>query len=85
VVAATLFAATGQQPTCYNFLSQYKLGFFSSSLSLWIYLWLAETGQQPISQTTWLKVTPHCNHCKHYIKHGQYQREKNASPRCSNF
>jgi len=21
-------------------------------------LWLAETSQQPISQTTWLKVTP---------------------------
>jgi hypothetical protein len=32
-------------------------------LSFWIYLWLAETSQQPISQTTWLKVTPHCNHC----------------------
>jgi len=32
-------------------------------LSLWIYLWLAETSQQPISQTTWLKVIPHCNHC----------------------
>ena len=30
-------------------------------LSLWIYLWLAETSQQPISQTTWLKVTPNCN------------------------
>jgi hypothetical protein len=25
-------------------------------------LWLAVTSQQPISQTTWLKVTPHCNH-----------------------
>jgi len=25
-------------------------------------LWLAESSQQPISQTTWLKVTPHCNH-----------------------
>ena len=36
-------------------------------LSLWIYLWLAETSQQPISQTTWLKVTPHCNHCKHFL------------------
>jgi hypothetical protein len=34
-------------------------------LSLWIYLWLAETSQQPICQTTWLKVTPHCNHCIH--------------------
>ena len=33
-------------------------------LCLWIYLWLAETSQQPISQTTWLKVTPHCNHKK---------------------
>jgi hypothetical protein len=29
-------------------------------------MWLAETSQQPISQTTWLKVTPHCNHCNHY-------------------
>jgi hypothetical protein len=28
-------------------------------------LWLAETSQQPISQITWLKVTPHCNHCNH--------------------
>jgi hypothetical protein len=26
---------------------------------LWIYLWLAKTSQQPINQTTWLKVTPH--------------------------
>ena len=34
-------------------------------VSLWIYLWLAETSQQPISQTTWLKVTPNCNHCNH--------------------
>jgi hypothetical protein len=25
-------------------------------------LWLAETSQQLISQATWLKVTPHCNH-----------------------
>ena len=39
--------------------------FFFFFLSLWIYLWLAETSQQPISQTTWLKVTPHCNHCNH--------------------
>jgi hypothetical protein len=23
--------------------------------------------QQPISQTTWLKVTPYCNHCKEYV------------------
>ena len=27
-----------------------------------MYLWLAETSQQPISQTTWLKVNPQCNH-----------------------
>ena len=39
------------------FLSR-TLDFFSFFLSLWIYLWLAETSQQPISQTTWLKVTP---------------------------
>ena len=47
-----------------SFLSR-TLDFFSFLLSLWIYLWLAETSQQPISQTTWLKVTPHCNHCNH--------------------
>jgi hypothetical protein len=44
----------------HDFFSQQSSFFF---LSLWIYLWLAETSQQPISQTTWLKVTPHCNHC----------------------
>ena len=44
----------------HDFLSQQNNRLF---LSLWIYLWLAETSQQPISQTTWLKVTPHCNHC----------------------
>jgi len=32
------------------------------------YLWLAETSQQPTSQTTWLKITPHCNHCKHCMR-----------------
>jgi hypothetical protein len=31
------------------------------------YLWLAETSRKPISQTTWLKVTPHCNHCNHSL------------------
>jgi hypothetical protein len=44
------------------------ISFLSRTVSvseLWIYLWLAETSQQPISQTTWLKVTPHCNHCNH--------------------
>jgi hypothetical protein len=44
-----------------SFLSK-TIDIFFFFLSLWIYLWLAETSQQPISQTTWLKVTPHCNH-----------------------
>ena len=69
-----LFLRTFQQPSnpfCCNrsttslfmisFLSR-TVDFFFFFLSLWIYLWLAETSQQPISQTTWLKVTPHCNH-----------------------
>ena len=47
-----------------SFLSR-TIDFFFFFLSLWIYLWLAETSQQPISQTTWLKVTPNCNHCNH--------------------
>jgi hypothetical protein len=46
----------------HDLLSQQNNRFFLFFLSLWIYLWLAETNQQPISQTTWLKVTPHCNH-----------------------
>ena len=46
-----------------SFLSR-TIGLFFFFLSLWIYLWLAETSQQPISQTTWLRVTPHCNHCE---------------------
>jgi hypothetical protein len=45
----------------HDFLSQQNNRLFFFFLSLWIYLWLAETSQQPISQTTWLKVTPHCN------------------------
>ena len=48
-----------------SFLSR-TLDFPSFFLSLWINLWLAETSQQPISQTTWLKVTPHCNQCNHW-------------------
>ena len=47
-----------------SFLSK-TIDLFFFFLSLWIYLWLAETSQQPISQTTWLKVTPHCNCCNH--------------------
>ena len=46
-----------------SFLSR-TIVFFFFFLSLRIYLWLAETSQQPISQTTWLKVTPHCHHCR---------------------
>ena len=41
--------------------------FFFFFLSLWIYLWPAETSQQPLSQTTWLKVILHCNNCNHCI------------------
>jgi len=62
----SLSAATGQQLTCLNFFSQQNLDFFCFFLSLCIYLWQAETSQQPISQTTWLKVIPQCNHCNHY-------------------
>jgi hypothetical protein len=32
---------------------------------------LAETSQQPISQTTWLKVTPHCNHRNDWLCEAQ--------------
>jgi len=52
-----------------SFLSR-TIDFFFFFLSLWIYLWLAETSQQPISQTTWLKVTPNCNHCNHFWAYG---------------
>jgi len=48
----------------HEFLFQQNNRLFSFFLNIWIYLWLAETSQQPISQTTWLKVTPH--HCNHY-------------------
>ena len=49
----------------HDFLSQLNTRLFLFLSSLWISLWLAETSQQPISQTTWLKVTPHCNYCNH--------------------
>jgi len=58
------------QPFCCNrsttslfiiFFPSRTLDYFSFFLSLWIYMWLAKTSQQPISQTTWLKVTPHRN------------------------
>jgi len=38
-------------------------------------LWLAETSQQPISQSTWLKATPHCNHCNHCMISYKYGDE----------
>ena len=71
-----LFLRTFQQPNpfCCNrsTTNLIMISFFSRTidlffffLSLWIYLWLGETSQQPISQATWLKVTPHCNHCNH--------------------
>jgi hypothetical protein len=68
-----MFAELGAQPVpgdkshiqanlfMISFLSR-TIDFFFFFLSLWIYLWLAETSQQLISQTTWLKVSPHCNH-----------------------
>ena len=71
--SAGLFSGTFQQPNpfCCNrsttnlfiisFISR-TLNFSPFFLSLWIYLWLAETSYQLISQTTWLKVTPHCSH-----------------------
>ena len=42
----------------HNFLSQQNTIPYLFFLSLWIHLWLAETSQQPTSQTTWLKVIP---------------------------
>jgi len=47
----------------HDFHSQQNTRLFFFFLSLWIYLWLAETSQQPISQTTGLKVIFHCNYC----------------------
>ena len=54
------------------FLSQQNTRLFFFFLRLWIYLWLAETSQEPISQTTWLKVTPHCNHCMWPMSWGRW-------------
>jgi Tfp pilus assembly protein PilV len=45
--------SAADQPNGYN---GYNWGSYSS---------FDETSQQPISQTTWLKVTPHCNHYNH--------------------
>ena len=53
--------------------------FFLLFLSLWIYLWLAETSQQPISQTAWLEVTPHCNHCNHLVIPGIMALQNHAA------
>jgi hypothetical protein len=69
-----------------SFLSR-TIDFFFLFLSLWIYLWLAETSQQPISQTTWLKVTPNCNHCNHCNHWGWMVRARLAHlmPVCCRF
>jgi hypothetical protein len=56
-----------------SFLSR-TLDFFSFFLSLWIHLWLAETSQQPISQTTWLETISHCNRWTNEIK-GEQERQ----------
>jgi len=48
----------------HDFLNQQNNRLFLSEL---MDLFVAETSQQPISQTTWLKVTPHCNHCNHWL------------------
>ena len=68
-VLSTPFLRTFQQPHPFcckrsttnlfmiSFLCR-TIDFFFFYLSLWIYLWLADTSQQPISHTTWLKVTP---------------------------
>ena len=71
-----LFWRTFEQPNpfCCNrsTTNLFMISFLSRTiytlfLSIWNYVWLAETpSQQPISQTTWLKVTPHCSHCNHY-------------------
>jgi len=45
----------------FSFLSQQNTRHFLLTY-LSIYLWLAETSQQPICQTAWLKITPYCNH-----------------------
>jgi len=69
-----LFLRTFQQPNpfCCNrsTTNLFMISFLSRTIDLWIYLWLAETSQQPISQTTWLKVTPNCNHCNHCNHYG---------------
>jgi len=68
-----------------SFLSR-TIDFFFFFLSfLWMYLWLAETSQQPISQTTWLKVTPYCNHCNHYKELGRLLESRNLLPKAPSF
>eukprot|EP00983_Pelagomonas_calceolata_P047659 1140746-Pelagomonas_calceolata.AAC.2 len=38
----------------------------SSILKLALRMFLLEQLSRPSSQTTWLKIKPHCNHCNHY-------------------
>jgi hypothetical protein len=42
---------------------QKNLGLPSLRIFLANFLWLAEISQQLVNQTTWQKVSPHCNHC----------------------
>jgi hypothetical protein len=48
-------------------------------------LWLTETSQQPISQTTWLKVTPNCNHCNHYTWEHVHASRRTSQPCLENL
>jgi hypothetical protein len=59
----------------HNFLTQQNTTLVSS-LSKLMNLWPAETSQQPISQTTWLKVNPHCNHCNHLHRWGAQWKKR---------
>ena len=48
---------------------------------------LAETSQQPISLTTWLKVTPHCNHCymhPNILSHTRKKQQQKRAHACLN-
>ena len=55
------------------------LHLFTLLLNLWICgRPRPVSSQQPISQTTWLKVTPHCNHCNHLHRWGAQRKKKGS-------
>ena len=63
-LAPTIFPYINNQ-LIHNFLSLQQSEIGSKPplfLSYWMQLWLAETSQQPISQTTWLNFTSSRNH-----------------------